>query len=364
MTNLAPTNQTLHQFPLLPEVEGLDFTTLAETARDRLAPHIGITTLEYSPVLSYKDNSVFVKRTDELDGGNFKSHSAKSAVADLMENGHEDFSLATAGSYGIGVAYAVQLFGGRPIAFVPENSNKKKQAMMLDMGVDVREYGANFDEALEEARRYSAAHKITLLHPFADVRNFAGTGIIGLEILEQCPDMDYLVTQFGGGSLTCGVGGVVKQQRPDVELVVAQAAACDPFVKAVETGDTEPVTDPMKWGRSYFNSLGGVGVGKTDPMTLGLGSHLADKTVRVQLNEVYATMHDFEQEHGVLPEAAAAHGLEAARQLARTPGLEGATIVAVLTGANPDDYPTGYLAAASRRRQSNENTPPVLISSR
>lgn len=364
MTNQELTNQTLHRFPLLSETEALDFTALAEAARDRLAHHVGVTTLEYSPVLSHRDNSVYVKRADELDGGNFKSHSAKSAVADLVESGHEDFSLATAGSYGIGVAYAVQLFGGRPIAFVPKDSNRKKQTMMLDMGVDVREYGANFDEALEEARGYAAAHKITLLHPFADVRNFAGTGIIGLELLDQCPDMDYLVTQFGGGSLTCGVGGVVKQQMPDVELVVAQAAACAPFVKAVETGDTEPVPDPMKWGRSYFNSLGGVGVGKTDPMTLGLGSHLADKTLRIQLNEVYATMYDFQQEHGVLPEAAAAHGLEAARQLARTPGLEGATIVAILTGANPDDYPDGYLAAASRRRQGNESIPPVLAANR
>jgi threonine dehydratase len=85
-------------------------------------------------------------------------------------------------------------------------------------------------------------------------------------------------------------------------------------------------------------------------MTLGVGSRIADKTYRVHIDDVYGTMFDFQEAHGVLPEVAAAHGLEAARQLARAPGLEDATIVAVLTGANPDEYKPGYLEAMSRRR--------------
>ncbi len=340
----------LHQFPVEPEIEGLDIAELAEHARSRFMGELAATSLEYSPVLSYGSNKVYVKRTDELPGANFKYLSAMTAVADLLEGNQLEFTLATAGSYGIGVGHAVKTYGGIATAFVPEGSNQEKQAMMTQMGVRVKEYGRNFDESLEEARRYAAARNIKLLHPFANVSNFAGTGVIGLELLEQIPDMTYLVTQFGGGSLTCGLGGVIKKQRPDVQLVVAQASGCDPFVSALDSGEVKEVPDQARFGHSYFNRLGGLGVGKTDPMTLGLGSRLTDLTHRVGIDDVYGTMYDFWRDHGVLPEAAAAHGLEAARQLAKTPEIEDATIVAVLTGANPDQYRDGYLESMSKRR--------------
>lgn len=350
MTSTQLATPEIHQFPLTPELIDIDMIRLAERARDRFMGELATTDLEYSPVLSYGDNEVYIKRVDKLPGGNFKYLSAMTAVADLLESGHIEFTLATAGSYGMGVGHAVKTYGGIVTAFMPEGSNPSKRVAMEKMGVDVREYGDNFDESLEEARRFAAARDITLLHPFANLSNFAGTGIIGLELLNQVPEMTHFVGPFGGGSLICGTGGVIKQERPDVELVVAQAAACDPFLRSVESGRTEEVVDPMRFGQSFFKSLGGVGVGKTDPMTLGLGSSLMNKAQRVGIDDVLGTMYDFEQGHGVLPEAAAGHSLEAARQLARTPSLEGATIVTPLTGSNPDEYKEGYLLAMSRRR--------------
>lgn len=350
MYNRLASRPELHTFPIGPDLEDLDFVRLAEAARARFLGGLAVTPLEHSPLLSQGSNQVYVKRLDRLPGANFKYLSAMTAVANLLDSDHMEFTLATAGSYGIGVGHAVRTYGGNATAFVPEGGSPAKQTMMRQMGVDVREYGRNFDEAMDKARSYAAAKGIRLLHPFADVSNFAGTGIVGLELLEQAPDMTHLVTPFGGGSLACGVGGVIKQQWPDVRLVVAQSSGCDPFIRSVRSGQPEEVPDMLRFGKSFFSRLGGVGVGKTDPMTLGLASRLVDETGRVGIDDVYGTMHDFEHAHGVLPEAAAAHGLEEARRLARDPSLEDATIVVPLTGANPDQYREGYLEAMSRRR--------------
>jgi threonine dehydratase len=89
-------------------------------------------------------------------------------------------------------------------------------------------------------------------------------------------------------------------------------------------------------------------------MTLGIVSRVVDAVGTMPIDHVYATMYDYEQARGVTPEFAAAVGLNAARKLARTPGVEKAKIVAILTGANPDIYRPDYLERMSHRRQEEE----------
>lgn len=351
-SNFAP---ELHKFPLSPEAGAADMSELADQARERLAGTVLPTPLEPSAALSYGDNTVLVKRADRLPGGCFKYLSAMNSVAVLVEAGHENFSLATAGSYGIGVAHAINTYGGHATAFVPEGSNPEKRGIMRAMGVEVVEQGGNFDETDEYARGYAERQGLTYLHPFASLSNWAGTGVIGLEVGEQCPDMTDVVLQFGGGSLFNGVGSVIKQWKPDARLSAVQVKGCSPFVDSVRTGEVRESRDHSSHIMpSWFARLGGVGVGRVHPMTLGGGSQLVDRVDIAQSSHVYATMHDFQQEHGVLPEFAAAVSLEGARRLARSHGLEGATIVAVLTGNHPDDYLDGYLEGQSDRRRRDE----------
>jgi threonine dehydratase len=334
-------------------MEGFDAVAAARQAQDRLKGRIAVTPLIRSETLSYGDNTVLIKRADELPGGNFKFLSASNAVAEEAEAGHDQYAFATAGSYGIGVGHATEVYGGSPTAFVPAGSNPDKWDLMRELGVEVVEQGSNFDESNEYAARFAEEQGSTYLHPFASAANLAGTGVLGLELAGQSEDMTHVVLQYGGGSLAGGVGSVLKGLRPDVHLERVQVPGCTPFVDSVRTGEDQESADQSSHIMpSYFARLGGVGVGKTHPLTLGVGSQAADGVGVVRNRGVYATMHDVREEHGVLPEFAAAVGLEGARQLARTRGIEGATIVAVLTGNHPDAYRAGYLEGMSAHREA------------
>ncbi|HEX5744468.1 MAG TPA: pyridoxal-phosphate dependent enzyme [Candidatus Saccharimonadales bacterium] len=351
-------NPELHEFPMPPELEGVDFVDLASRAHDRLAGAADSIPLERSETLSYGDNEVYLYRADRFPGGNFKFVSATNTAAELIEAGHTDFTFATAGSYGIAMAIALKKYGGRGTAITPSNPNQEKREFMEELGVSVKEYGDNFDQADEYARQYAAEHGATNVHPFASRSNLAGTGAIGLELAERFPGMTDLVLQYGGGSLFGGVGSVVKELRPAVRLHAAQVQGCSPFVNALRDGEARPVEDRSSHIMpSWFARLGGVGVGRTHPFTLGVGSRLADSADTVTSGSVLATMYDVQQEHGVLPELAGAVGAEKARKLARSRNVAGATIVAVLTGNHADDYRQGYLARKSGRRREEERMP-------
>jgi threonine dehydratase len=272
-----------------------------------------------------------------------------------MEAGRTDFTFATAGSYGIAMALALKRYGGKGTAITPIDPNPDKKAIMEDLGVRVEEHGNNFDQAYGYARRYAEEHGAVNVHPFASLSNLAGTGVIGLELSRRLPGMTDLVLQYGGGSLFGGAGSVMDRLRPDVRLHAAQVHGCSPFVNALRTGEARPVQDRSSHIMpSFFARLGGVGVGRTHPMTLGVGSRLADTAEIVDSGSVLATMHDIQQEHGVLPEFAGAVGAERARRIARSREVAGATIVAVLTGNHADHYVDGYLARKSHRRAAEE----------
>lgn len=348
-------NPELHEFPVPPELEGAGFVDLASQARGRIDGAADLIPLERSETLSYRDNDVYLYRADLFPGGNFKFLSAHATAAELMAGGHADFTFATAGSYGVAMAIALARYGGRGTAITPKNPNREKRKIMEDLGVVVVEHGDNFDQADEYAREYAAEHGATNIHPFAARSNLAGTGVIGLELARRFPGMTDLVLQFGGGSLFGGAGSVMRELKPDVRLHAVQVHGCSPFVNALRTGEDEPVEDLSSHIMpSFFARLGGVGVGRTHPMTLGVGSRLADSADTVTSGSVLATMYDIQQEHGVLPEFAGAVGAERARRLARSGEVAGATIVAVLTGNHADDYPDGWLERKSLARRDEE----------
>lgn len=355
MFNQVNHPQELHEFPMPLELETIDSVPLlAQQARNRFTGDTVLTRMEESEVLSHGSNRVFVLRADELPGRCFKYLSAMNSVAELTENGHHEFTFATAGSYGIGVGHAINAYGGEATAFMPVGASPAKQSAMRELGINVEEYGTNVDEALEHASQHANQQQIKLLHPYASLANLGGTGILGEDIIKKCPDITDMVLQLGGGSLAGGVAPVVKKHRPDTRIKVVQTQGCSPFVDSVRSGEVRESKDVGRKGGSYFSRLGGVGVGKTDPMTLGIVSRLVDTVGTTTIDRVYATMYDYQQAHDVLPEFAAALGLNAARDLARTRGLHEAKIVAVLTGANPDTYQPHYLEHMSHRRQEEE----------
>lgn len=344
--------QELHEFPVLPELKGANFVDLALSAGERIGAEAVIDDLwiERSPTLSHGDNEVFVLRTDRLPSGGFKYLSARNSAAQARDKGYDKVVSASAGSFGVGLGHA----DIDATVYTPVASSPGKKNAMQELGVTVIEEGQNFDEAQQAALLYAKQHEAKFLEPYASLANLAATAILGLKIAAFEPKITDLVTQFGGGSLHGGVGPVVREQLPEARLHVVQMAGCSPFVDSVLSGEIKEASDAHTRSGSYFRKLGGVGVGKVHALTLGHGSRYVDSVFTTYIDQVYATMHDYQQESGDLPEFAAAVGLEGARRLARTPGLHGARIMSIFTGGRPESYLPGYLKGMSIDRQDEE----------
>ena len=121
--------------------------------------------------------------------------------------------------------------------FMPEGAPIAKAEATLALGAEVSLVGGSVDESLTAAREWAAATGQAFVHPFDDPDVVAGQGTLGLELLAQVPDLARVVVPVGGGGLISGVAIAVKSQRPEVEVIGVQAAACAPYPASLRAGE-------------------------------------------------------------------------------------------------------------------------------
>jgi threonine dehydratase len=147
--------------------------------------------------------------------GSFKIRGAYVRIARLSdEERARGVVAASAGNHAQGVALAASLLGTTSTVFMPEAAPLPKVAATQAYGARVRHVGATVDEALVHAGRFAHETGAVLIHPFDHVDIIAGQGTVGLEILEQCPEVRTVVVCTGGGGLVAGIGVAVKGLRP------------------------------------------------------------------------------------------------------------------------------------------------------
>jgi threonine dehydratase len=169
--------------------------------------------------------------------GSFKIRGAYVRIARLSDDERaRGVVAASAGNHAQGVALAAQLLSTRATVFMPHGAPLPKVAATKAYGAQIEHAGAAVDEALDEARRYAADTGAVLIHPFDHVDIVAGQGTVGLEIVEQCPDVRTVVVGTGGGGLVAGIGVAVKALRPDVRLVAVQAAGAAAWPASLQAG--------------------------------------------------------------------------------------------------------------------------------
>ncbi|MFB8084153.1 threonine ammonia-lyase [Streptomyces sp. col6] len=162
---------------------------------------------------------------------------------------------ASAGNHAQGVALASALLGVRATVFMPVGAPLPKVAATREYGARVRLHGTVVDETLAAAQEYARETGAVFIHPFDHADIIAGQGTVGLEILEQCPEVRTIVVGVGGGGLAAGVAVAVKAVRPDVRIIGVQAAgaACYPPSLAadrpVSLGTLQTMADGIKVGR-------------------------------------------------------------------------------------------------------------------
>jgi threonine dehydratase len=235
---------------------------------------------------------------------------------------------ASAGNHAQGVAYHGGRLGVTVTIVMPETTPIMKVANTRAHGARIILFGANYDEAYAEARRLEQAEGLTFVHPFDDPAVIAGQGTIGLEILEQVPEVDAVVVPVGGGGLISGVAAAIKATRPGVRVVGVEAEVIPCMQAALAAGG--PVTlEPAT------TLADGIAVKRAGDLTFEHVRAHVDELVTVSEEEIAsAILYCLEKEKTVAEGAGAA--AVAALMNRRVGGLEGRRVVSVVSGGNID----------------------------
>jgi threonine dehydratase len=183
------------------------------------------TPLEHSRGLAERvGGPVWLKCENLQRTGSFKIRGAYTRLARLGEAERaRGVVTASAGNHAQGVALAAQLLGIRSTVYMPETAPLPKVAATKAYGAEVRLHGPTLSEALEAAAAHAERTGSVFIHPFEHPDVIAGQGTVGLEILEQCPDVATVVVCAGGGGLVSGIATAVKARNPGVRIVAVQA---------------------------------------------------------------------------------------------------------------------------------------------
>jgi threonine dehydratase len=270
---------------------------------------------------------VFLKCENLQRAGSFKIRGAYTRISRLSEQERSrGVVAASAGNHAQGVALAASMLGARSTVFMPFGAPLPKLVATQTYGAEVQMIGSTIDEALVAAQEFASRTGAILIHPFDHVDIVAGQGTVGLEILEQQPDVRTVVVCTGGGGLLAGISVAVKALRPDVKVIGVQAEGAAAYPPSLAKG--EPVALA---GMSTMAD--GIAVGRPGDIPFAVVARLVDQILTVD-EEALARAQLICLERGkLLVEPAGAAGVAA---ILDDPTAFEPPVVVVLSGGNVD----------------------------
>ena len=303
-------------------------------ARKLLDGVVRVTPLEHSRVLAAAAGGPVHLKCENLQRtGSFKIRGAYTRIARLSrEERAAGVVAASAGNHAQGVALAAQLLDTTATVFMPTSAALPKVDATRNYGAEVRLAGGSVDEALAFAREYEAETGAVLVHPFDHPDIVAGQGTVGLEVLEQCPEVRTVLVGTGGGGVVAGIGLAIKSMRPDVTMVAVQAEAAAAYPASLEAG--RPVAlDRMA------TMADGIAVGRPGDVPFELIVRNVDDVVTVSEEMISRAMLLLLERQKLLVEPAGAVAVAALLDHGGgSPLLDAADapVLAVLSGGNVD----------------------------
>ncbi|MHA1492854.1 MAG: threonine ammonia-lyase [Candidatus Thorarchaeota archaeon] len=271
---------------------------------------------------------IYLKLENLQKTGSFKVRGAAYAMSQLTEKEKKAGVIAaSAGNHAQGVAYAATRLGIKSTIVMPKFSPVAKIQATQGYGANVVLHGNVFDDALGHARETAEKTGAYFLHPFNDEDVIAGQGTIGLEILDECPDVDVIAVPVGGGGLISGISIAVKEQRPEVEIYGVEAATAASMQASFEAGKIVNV-------ERMDTSCDGIAVKRPGKITYRIAKELLSGVVTVEELEVTRTLFLLLERAKIVVEPAGCVGL-AAFQHGKI-DVKGKTAVAILSGGNID----------------------------
>ena len=298
-------------------------------ARERVRSSIYYSPCPHSQVLSaLTGQQIYLKLENLQMTGSFKERGALNRIALLTpDEAARGVVAASAGNHAQGVAYHATARGIRSIIVMPLPTPLVKVTATRNFGAEVLLHGTNYDEACEEATRICIAQKMTFIHPFDDPAVMAGQGTIGLELLEQVPQLEAIVVPIGGGGLIGGIACAVKESRPDIRIIGVQTSRLPSMAMAIE--QHHPVTiSPAT------TIADGIAVRRAGEVTFPVVERYVDEIVTVDEDEIASAILMLLEREKTLAEGAGATALAALLQ--HKTSLKNAHTAVLVCGGNID----------------------------
>ncbi|MBI3557353.1 MAG: threonine ammonia-lyase [Deltaproteobacteria bacterium] len=271
---------------------------------------------------------VFLKLENMQPIGSFKIRGATYKISRLApQQRRRGVITASAGNHAQGVAWGCAQFKTRATIVMPVNAPLTKVQNTEALGAKVILQGDNYDEAHAVARKFAAKSGAIFVHPYEDLDVMAGQGTVGLEIIEQLPDVDVVIGSLGGGGLMAGVGTVIKEFKPRTTVVGVQASGSRSLVeslahkKIVATGMADTFADGIK-------------VMRASPGMLAILMPLVDLTAHADDESIAAAVLTLMEKAKVVAEGAAALPLAVLEQIKGR--FKGKKVVLIISGGNID----------------------------
>ncbi|MCR5669299.1 MAG: threonine ammonia-lyase [Lachnospiraceae bacterium] len=285
------------------------------------------TKLVHSEFYSEKTgNDIYLKPENMQYTGAYKVRGAYYKISTLSEEDRKKGLItASAGNHAQGVAYAAKLFGCKATIVMPTTTPLIKVNRTKSYGADVVLYGDVYDEACEYAYELAARHGYTFIHPFDDPTVATGQGTIAMEIINELPDVDYILVPIGGGGLATGVSTAAKLINPNVKVIGVEPAGANCMQVSVEKGEVTTLPG--------VNTIAdGTAVKTPGSKIFPYIQKNVDQILTVPDDELIVAFLDMVENHKMIVENSGLLTVAALSQL----DVKGKKIVSILSGGNMD----------------------------
>lgn len=273
-------------------------------------------------------NYIYLKTENLQKTGSFKVRGAFNKIAHLSDEEKRNGVIASsAGNHAQGVAMAATSYKIKSTIVMPKHAPLSKISATKSYGAEVVLHGEIYDEAYEKAKEIQRETGATFVHPFNDPYVIAGQGTIGLEIMEDLPDVDMIVVPIGGGGLISGIAIAVKSINPNVKIIGVQTENVPSIVKSISENHVSTVD-----GKPTIAD--GIAVKTPGEITFNIIKEYVDDVVTVGEDEIANSILLLLERAKVISEGAGAASLAAV--LNRLDNIKNKKIVALISGGNID----------------------------
>jgi threonine dehydratase len=298
-------------------------------ARERVMPHLHRTPMMTSRTLSGMAGTELRLKAEMFQRtGSFKARGALNAAMQLSdEQKQRGLITLSAGNHGQGIAFAASLVGTRAVVFMPETAVPTKVEAIRNYGAEAM-FAPSMERIVPIMEAYQHEHGLTYISPYNHRDIVAGQGIVGLEILEDVPEVDTVVVPVGGGGLIAGIALAIKSQRPDVRVIGVEPEGANIVKRSLDSGRLEEAKD-------LDTVADGLAAPAAGELTQAIIEHYVDDIVLVSDAQIVEALKLLLFRSKVLTEPAGS-AATAALLSGKVSLPEGGTTVAILSGGNID----------------------------